>query len=548
MSVMNTRGLHPPDHRPPDHRLTRRQALRQAGVALAVGSTTGLMGASARAMSSQSTSEPVITTGSVDAALPLLEALAQQSVETGAVPGLSIAVVYRDEVVYLGGFGLCEVGQPAPVDADTVFQLASMSKPIAATVVAAIIGAGAATWDDRLIEHDPGFQLSDPWVTREVTIRDCFCHRTGLPGGAGNDLEDIGYDRDEILARLRYLPLASSFRSQYAYSNFGLTAGAIAAARATGMVWEEICPQRLYRPLGMSATSSRYADYAAAQNRALLHTGGAGRWAQRFTRQPDAQSPAGGVSSTARDLAQWVRLMLGNGMVDGIPLIVPEALAQTHLPHIVRGPNPETGSPGFYGLGWNVDIDSHGRPVWSHAGAFSLGARTYVRLLPAEQLGIVVLANAFPTGVPDGLAASFVELVVNGRLSRDWVAFWNERYDDLIEAFSAAGAVYATPPAAPAPPLSASAYVGTYANDYVGALEISGDDVELLMRIGPGQMTFPLRHRDRDLFLYEPAPELPGVMSGVTFVIGPDQTAWQVVVDGYEEVGRGTFARAPAAG
>lgn len=541
---MNARGLHALEHQ-----LTRRQALLQAGGALAAAcSTTGPRGASARAMSSQATPEPTVTIGSVGAALPILEELARQSVEKGGVPGLSIAVVYRDEVVYLGGFGVREVGQPAQVDGDTVFQLASMSKPISATTVAAIVGDGAAAWDDRLIEHDPEFRLTDPWVTREATIRDCFCHRTGLPGAAGNDLEDIGYGREEILARLRYLPLAGSFRSQYAYSNFGLTAGAIAAARATGSPWEEISAQRLYRPLGMTATSSRFADYAAAQNRALLHTDGAGRWAQRFTRQPDAQSPAGGVSSTARDLAQWVRLILGNGTVDGIPLVAPDALAQTHLPHIVRGTNLETGSSGFYGLGWNVDTDAQGRTYWSHAGAFSLGARTYVRLVPAEQLGIVVLANAFPTGVPDGLAAGFVDLAVNGTLTRDWIAFWNKQYDDLVEAFGAAGAAYATPPAAPAPALPSTAYVGTYANDYVGALEVSGGDAQLLLHIGPGQATFPLRHRDRDLFLYEPAPELPGVMSGVTFLIGPDQTARQVVVDRYEEVGQGTFARSLAAG
>lgn len=539
---MNTRG-----RRMPDHQFTRRQALRQAGNALAAaGFTTGLMGAPVRATSSQATPEPAVTAGSVDAALPMLQELAQQTVDEGGVPGLSITVVYQDEVVYLDGFGVREAGQPAPIDADTVFQLASMSKPIAATTVAAIVGDGAANWDDRLIEHDPGFQLSDPWVTREVTIRDCFCHRTGLPGTAGNDLEDIGYDRDEILARLRYLPLASSLRSQYAYSNFGLTAGAIAAARATTTAWEEISAERLYRPLGMTATSSRYADYAAAQNRALLHTGGANRWTPRFTRQPDAQSPAGGVSSTARDLAQWVRLMLGNGTVNGTPLIAPEALAETHLPHIVRGTNPETGAPGFYGLGWNVDIDSHGRTYWSHAGAFSLGARTYVRIVPAAQLGIVVLANAFPTGVPDGLAASFIDLAMNGTLTRDWIAFWNKRYDDLVEAFSAAAATYATPPAAPAPALPATVYAGTYANDYVGALEVSGDDAQLLLHIGPNQMTFPLQHWDRDLFLYEPAPELPGVMSAVTFLIGSGQTARQVVIEGYEEVGQGTFARIPA--
>ena len=126
----------------------------------------------------------------------------QDALARSGVPGMAIAVVYRDEVVYLKGFGVRDTTDPQPVDPDTVFQLASLSKPIASTVVSSIVSDGLATWDDPLIKHDPGFALSDPWVTSQVTLKDMFAHRSGLPGSAGEDLEDVGYDRDAILQRL----------------------------------------------------------------------------------------------------------------------------------------------------------------------------------------------------------------------------------------------------------------------------------------------------------------------------------------------------------
>jgi CubicO group peptidase (beta-lactamase class C family) len=326
--------------------------------------------------------------------------------------------VFDDEVVYLGGFGVREVGKSEPVDAETVFQLASLSKPISSTVVAALVSDGALTWDSRIADIDPGFQLFEAYPSQQVTVRDLFSHRSGLPGDAGNHLEGLGYDRDTILERLRLVEPSSSFRSGYSYSNFGLTEGGVAAARAAGISWEDAADAKLYEPLGMTSTSSRYADFLTRTNRATLHVPYEGSWQASAKRMPDAQAPAGGVSSSARDLAQWMRLELGNGMYDGVQLIAAEALKQTHLPLFERGTHPITGLPSFYGLGWSVAYGPHG-PLWGHAGAFSNGARTVVNLLPSEDLGIVLLANAFPTGIPEAVANTFFDLVFEGEPTRD---------------------------------------------------------------------------------------------------------------------------------
>src|SRR5262249_49330394 len=262
------------------------------------------------------------------------------------------------------------------------FQLASVSKPITSTILAILVSLGLIDWDDRVIDHDPDFSLYDPWVTRAVTLRDLLCHRSGLPEHGGDLLEDLGYNRAAVLHRLRYLNPASSFRSRYAYTTFGYTAAAAAAARAAGKSWEDLAAEKLYRPLGMKSTSSRFGDYAAAKNRALLHARVEGQWVAKYVRDPDAQSPAGGVSSTARDLAQWMRLQLGGGKFNGKQLIAAKALGETHRPQIVshRPANPATDRAGFYGLGWNVNYDEQGRVRLSHSGGFDLGAATVVGL------------------------------------------------------------------------------------------------------------------------------------------------------------------------
>ena len=178
-----------------------------------------------------------VTKEQVGKAIAEIEKLAQHQVDTNVVPGLAIAVVFQDQIVYAKGFGIREGGKPGKVDADTVFQLASVSKPIGATVVAALVSEGKISWDSKISALDPTFAMYDPWVTREITIRDLYAHRSGLPEHAGDLLEDVGYDRAQVLYRLRFQKPDSSFRAHYAYTNFGMTAAAVAAAKAAFPSW-----------------------------------------------------------------------------------------------------------------------------------------------------------------------------------------------------------------------------------------------------------------------------------------------------------------------
>ena len=159
----------------------------------------------------------------IDTAVSKIDGIVESAMSATGVPGVAVAVVSHDQVVFAKGYGVRTVGQPAKVDTDTVFQLGSMSKPISSTAVAALVGKGVITWSDPVHPHAPNLVFSDPWVTDHVTFADLFSHRTGLPGAVGDSLESVGYTRDQILQRLRYVPL-NPFRATYAYTNFGTTA------------------------------------------------------------------------------------------------------------------------------------------------------------------------------------------------------------------------------------------------------------------------------------------------------------------------------------
>ena len=267
-----------------------------------------------------------------------LDEYAERTRASSGVPGMAIAVVHEGPIAHLKGYGIRKAGNTDLVNSDTVFQLASVSKPVASTVIAALVGQGVTGWDDPLSKHDGSFKLSDAEATRLLTLRDLFCHRSGLADHAGDLLEDIGYAREEILFRLRYLPIDGRFRKQYAYTNFGLSEAAFAAARSAGALWEDIAETKLFKPAGMHTASFRHADYIARTNRAWLHAEEGGKFVAKYDRNPDAQSPAGGASASITDMARWLQLHLGDGMLDGQRLIPAAALRETRTAQIESVP------------------------------------------------------------------------------------------------------------------------------------------------------------------------------------------------------------------
>lgn len=433
----------------------------------------------------------------VASAVARLDTMAADIMARSGVPGMSVAVVFEGRPVYLRGFGVRRNDEAGAVDADTIFPLASLSKSVGATVVAQQVGLGNITWNTPVVQHLPWFRLGDYAHTQALTVADLYSHRSGLGDHVGDHLEDIGYDRRGILERLAYVNV-KPLRSTYAYSNFGTTAGAEAVAAAAGTTWEALSDSVLYRPLGMTRTSSRYADFVARDNRVAGHMLHDGRFEVLAQRQPDAQSPAGGVSASARDMARWMALVLGEGKLDGQTLVNRAALAEATKPQMTR----EDGSD--YGFGFGLGTDHAGNKVISHSGAFQMGAGTYYRMVPALNLGIVVLTNGSPTGAAEALGTLFFEHAQNAVSGTDWYALYNGYM--VSELYPPVGELAGkTPPVSPAPPLALENYVGRYTNDYAGDARVSlADDGTLVLHMGPdGKTPYRLRHWDGNRYVFE---------------------------------------------
>lgn len=495
------------------------------------------------ALGSVSAAPARVTEEAVEKAVHEIEKIAQGEIDSKAVPGLAIAVVFDDRLVYAKGFGVRDVNSGAPVDADTVFQLASVSKPIGSTLVARLVGESKIGWDSRIADLDPSFAMEAPWVTSQLTIRDLYAHRSGLPDHWGDLHEDLGYTREETLHRARFQRPSSSFRAGYAYTNFGMTEGGIAAVKPTGLSWEDASEQLLYAPLGMTSTSSRHADFVARKNKALGHVLIDGKWVQKYKRDADTEAPAGGASSSVNDLAKWVRLQLAEGAFDGKQIVDKAALAETHLPAIMTNPRSLSGIPQFYGLGWNVNYDADGRRRISHSGAFALGAGTNVNLSLDDGLGIIVLTNAAPTGVAEAIGAQFLDLAIRGTSSEDWLRLYKGLFSQMMAEEIAGEAAYREAPAAPAPAAPATAYVGTYSNDLYGDIEVVETDGGLSLILGPRHMRFAMTHFDRDIFTYVTQGESAVGKAGILFTLSPDGKARSVTVTNLDVDGQGTFGR-----
>ncbi len=473
----------------------------------------------------------------IELAVGALDRLVGELMVRSGVPGVAVAVVHEQRTIYAKGFGTRLIGTQSPVDGDTVFQLASVSKSVGATAVAREVGAGRVRWDSRIRDILPWFALKDALVTEQITIGDLYSHRSGLPDHAGDRLEDMGYDQRVVLERLRFLPLGS-FRTSYAYTNFGLTAGGLAAATAAGLDWASLNERAIYAPLGMTRTSSRFADYESRANHAIGHRQVSGAW-QRVQppRMPDAQAPAASVSSSVNDMAKWLAMLMGKGIYQGRRIVDAGALESAMSRQIEASPAGDDRSASYYGYGFNVGTTLAGRAAYSHSGAFTTGAATAFKIVPATGAAIIALTNGYPVGVPEILNQQFFDLVEYGTVQRDWGALIRP-YFVKMNAPEGSLVGVARQPSAKAPRALVD-YAGVYRNDYHGALTVSVAGNALLATLGATPLRLPLTHWEGDTFTFTLDNEnaTPGTISKATFAPG------RVTLEYYDEEGLGTFVR-----
>jgi hypothetical protein len=240
-------------------------------------------------------------------------------------------------------------------------------------------------------------------------------------------------------------------------------------------------------------------------------------------------------------MAQWLRLQLGNGEINGTPLIKAEALLQTRCPVIMSSP-PDTSlsRASFYGLGMGISYDPTGRVRFSHSGAFALGAATVVTLLPAESLGVVVLTNGTPVGLPEAVAASFLDLVELGAVKQDWLALYGEVFVQMAKNPSKLAKEQR--PSNPGPTRKIVAYVGSYDNNYYGPAQVFDKNGTLTLKIGRQPLEFTLQPWEGDTFAYEPRGENATGISAVIFTVVKDKSV-KMTIENLDQTHLGSFIR-----
>ena len=347
--------------------------------------------------------------------------------KTFSAPGIAVAIVRGDQVVYLKGAGVKKLGTSDPVTPDTRFALASTSKAFTTTALAMLVDEGKLQWDDPVRLHLPGFQLADPLANELVTLRDIVSHRTGL---SRNDAlwYSTNWDRHEILRRIGLVPLTKPFRSAYQYQNIMFLAAGEAVGQASGGTWEHFIGQRIFGPLGMNNSGFDAADAQKAADVATPHILRKNVVTEAPWRNISSIGPAGSLNSSARDMSRWLRFQMAGGVWEGKRLVSEKQLRETQSPQMVirdEAPwaelNPET-TYSAYGLGWRLQ-DYRGRLLISHGGAID-GFRAQVGFLPAEKLGFVILTNLATTSIVESLRYALLDVLL-GTPGRDWNALYS---------------------------------------------------------------------------------------------------------------------------
>jgi CubicO group peptidase (beta-lactamase class C family) len=429
-----------------------------------------------------------------------LDAFIEQGMADWGIPGLAVAVVKDDQLVFSRGYGVLGHEDTRAVDEHTLFGVASVSKAFTAAALGILVDDGLIDWDDPVVRHLPQFRLYDPYVTETVTIRDLLSHRVGVGRITGNRLRWLpARDHAEHIYRLRYLDPEQSFRNGYVYSNaMYMVAGQIIPA-VTGLTWGEFVEARIFGPLGMTRSSTSITRIAAGENAALPHQEIDGEVIPIPRRNFDAVGPAASVNTSVAEISAWLRLHLGEpGVVNGRRILSDATIRELH-----RAQNriPDPGPPGnlaSYGLGFSLGY-YEGLRTSSHGGATD-GMNTNLVLVPELNLGVVVTTNTFNTFM-NALANRIIDRYL-GVEDRDWHETYHQAYLRQKERAQAVrDSIHAAREQATSPSLPLRAYAGAYLDSlYADArVELRGDGLVLTFWDDP-DMVADLEHWHRDTF------------------------------------------------
>ncbi len=474
------------------------------------------------------TTAPVVASAAYN-----LDADVARVMKTFDVPGIAIAIVKDGKVVATRGFGVRKLGNPAPVDAKTLFEVASNSKAFTAAALAMLVDEGKLAWDDPVTKHLPDFQMYDAYVTHEMTVRDLLTHRSGLGLGAGDLLwwPTTHFSADQIIEKLRYIKPATSFRSAYAYDNLLYIVAAKIIAAKSGKSWGDTVREKILVPVGMTGTTTSLAEGAAIANQSGPHS----KVGDRITLVKPIPVPnaagAVGINTNAEDIAKWMQVLLDDGKLSGgkTTRLYSEARAKdlwtAQTPIGISEPPAALAAtkPNFsaYGLGFQLR-DYHGQKVAMHGGAL-VGFYSRVVLVPESKLGIAIFTNAESGGALNALQYRLLDQYM-GIAPTDWIGIIGDQSratqaKEQARVKAAAG----SRAAASKPSLALAAYDGEYEDAWYGKVVIRHvGKKQMLTFASTPDLTGELEHFQHDTFIVRWKERSFNADAYVTFALNPD--------------------------
>lgn len=453
------------------------------------------------------------------------------------VPGIAVGVILDGKVQVAKGYGVRKLDDPAPVTEKTLFGVASNTKAFTAAALAMLVESKKIDWDQRVVDILPNFQMSDPYVTREMRVRDLLVHRSGLALGAGDLMyfPDSDLSARDVIHRLRYVPLSTSFRSRYAYDNILYVVAGAVIEQASGMSWEQFIRERILMPLGMTRTRTGLPEVPEGENIAVPHAPDDGRLRAIQPTTFKTGAPAGAIISSVEDMFKWVNAQLNAGEYPGGRLF---SAAQSHemwTPHIfipisMRRPKElEALRPNFqaYALGWQT-YDYRGERIVYHTGGLN-GMVTRVTLVPSKKLGVIVLTNQQEAGAFQAVTQTVLDHYL-GAPANDWVAAYSAvRQRQAKEARETVAKAIANRNVDSKPSLPAAKYAGRYRDPWYGDVIVEEHDGKLRMRFThTPALTGVMEHFQYDTFIAKWEDRSQDADAYVTFQLNPDGTVDRV--------------------
>ena len=509
-----------------DHRVFQLSSLR-----LSCGILSVALGLAPLPVATAQPSSPAPTVSQPASLQALLDAYVEQAVADWNVPGLAIAVIKNDTVVFAKGYGERVLGEGDAVDADTLFQIGSTTKAFTVATVGLLVDEQKITWDDRVISHLPEFQLTDPAHTREIRIRDLLTHRTGM-GNTDHLWYIVPHTPADIMSRLRLIEPSYPFRAGWVYQNIRyMTTGEI-VARVSGMPWIDFVESRLLKPLGMSRSIVNANRAYAMPNVARAHTpdpeGNVKLVQYRYEAIDPDLAAAGMIWSSVNDMSRWIRMLLNEGVLDDerilSEVVVAEMLRpQTIIPREKFYPTARLTKPHWttYALGW-FQQDYDGRAVSFHTGTYD-GMSAIVGLIPDEELGMVMLANLNSADVRHALMFKVFDLYGGKLDGRDWSAEFKKMYEDIAAKQKATRPPEKEPIPGTSLSLPLERYAGVYTSPLYGHIRITFENGQLQGLLAEA-IPATIEHWHYDTFRVRFRNTSYGTML-ISFILGPDGKA-----------------------